>query len=110
MQVQRFGLHIDVSVGIARPLRLGPVPIEFDAVLIRIAQVQGFAHAVIAGAIERNPGGDQPLQRVGEIGACGVDDRKVIKSGGTRGGRLAALALPGVKSNVVVRNCAQKLP
>jgi hypothetical protein len=53
--------------------------VEFDAVLIRIAQVQGFADAVIAGAIERHPGGDQPPQRVGEIGARRVDDRKVIK-------------------------------
>ena len=30
------------------------IPIELDAVLIRIAKVEGFAYAVIAGAIEGN--------------------------------------------------------
>jgi len=41
-------------------LRLRPVPIEFDAVLVGVAQIQRLAHAVIAGPVERDAGLDQP--------------------------------------------------
>src|ERR1700731_5483441 len=57
---------------------------------------------MVARGVEWHLGGERPPQRAGEIGAGRVDDREVIKPGGAWGGRLAAPALPGVESDVVV--------
>ena len=48
--------HRQRSVRRARPLLFGPVPIELDAVLVGIAQIERLADAVIAGAVELNAG------------------------------------------------------
>jgi hypothetical protein len=36
----------------------GTIPINLDAILIRVTQIKRIAHAMITGAIERNAGGD----------------------------------------------------
>ena len=44
--------HRQRAIRRARPLFLRPVPIEFDAVLVGIAQIKRLADAVVAGAVE----------------------------------------------------------
>ena len=36
------------------PCLEGPVPIELDAVAVRIAQIESLAYAMVRGALERN--------------------------------------------------------
>jgi hypothetical protein len=95
--------HGKAAVGIARPFLRPSIPIKFDAVLVRIAQVQGLADAVIAGAIEENVCAPHPVQRIGKRGACWIEDR----GGGIARSfpapwRRAAPALPRVQSDVVM--------
>jgi hypothetical protein len=61
-QIERSGEHRKFAVCRAWPLLARPVPVELDAVVIGIAQIERFAYAVI-GALERNVGCDQTSQR-----------------------------------------------
>ena len=67
-----MGEHREFALCSARPLIPWPVPIQFDAVLIRIAQIKRFAQTVIGCAVERDVGRDQSAQRIGEFGAGGI--------------------------------------
>ena len=78
------------------------VPIKLDAVLVRVAQVKRLGDAVIGGAVERDLGDDQTVQRVGERLAGRVEDSRVEEAGSARGGRRAAFVLPGVEAEMVV--------
>jgi hypothetical protein len=46
-------------------LVFGAVPVEFYAVVVGIAEVEGFADAVVRRSVEGNVGGDEALQCVG---------------------------------------------
>ncbi len=102
LQVQPLGKHRQRPVRLARPFRFGPVPIQLDAVLVGIAQIQRLADAVIAGAVERNAGLDQAMQRIRQRGARRIQDRGVKQAGGAGRRRMAAFAFPGVEADVVV--------
>lgn len=102
LEIQRGGDHREFAVGGVGPVFTRAIPVEFDAVLVGIAQVEGFADAVVAGAFEGNAGVDQAPQGVGQIGAGGVEDREVEETGGARCGRVAAEAFPRVETDVVV--------
>src|SRR6478735_3723926 len=65
-QIEPLCEHRQRAVRVARPLLAGPVPIQFDAVLVGVAQVERLADAVVAGAVERNAGGDNAMQGIGE--------------------------------------------
>ena len=86
----------------AGPFGGGAVAVEFDAVLVGVAQIEGFAHAVVGRAFERDAGGDEAAQGVGERGAVGIKNRGVVEAGGAGGGRGAAAAFPGVEADVVM--------
>ena len=75
---------------------------QLDAVFVGIAQVEGFAHAVIAGAIERNARAQHAMQRIGECRPRRIEDGSVEEAGGARRRWMATLALPGIESDVVV--------
>jgi len=62
-QIEPLGEHRQRALRRARPLLFRPVPIELDAVLVRVAQIKRLADAVIAGAVEGNSGADDPVQR-----------------------------------------------
>ncbi len=98
----RLREHRKLAVSRARPLLLRTIPIELDAVLVGIAQVQRFADAVIAGAVELDPGADHPVQRVRQRRPGRIEDRGVKQSRGARRRRMAAFALPGVEPDMVV--------
>ena len=57
---------------------------------------------MVGGAVERDAGGHQPAQRVGEVAARRVEDRGVEEPGMAARRRGAAEALPGVEPDVVV--------
>src|ERR1051326_7931428 len=86
----------------ARPLGLRPVAVEFDAVLVGIAQIERLADAVVAGAVELDAGGQHAMQRIGQRGTVGIEDSGVKQAG--RAGRrwMAALAFPGIEPDVVM--------
>lgn len=84
------------------PCLEGPVPIELDAVAVRIAQIESLAYAMVRGALERNGKVEQPLERLGQGRAGRVAKGDVVESGGARRRRRAALRLPGVQADVMV--------
>src|SRR5258706_14266260 len=88
--------HREPACRIARPCCFRAVPIQLDAVAVRIAQVERLAHAVIARAFERNPGGRETPQRIRERRARGIKDRQMIKPGGSVRRWLPAGAVPCV--------------
>ena len=52
IQIELAREHRQRSIRLARPFRLRAVPVQLDAVLVGIAQVQRLADAVVAGAVE----------------------------------------------------------
>ena len=88
--------------GVARPFRTRPVPVELEAVAIRVAKIQRLADAVIAGAVKRDAGLLEPAKRVGERRAVRIADGEVIEAGRPGGGAWPATALPGVQADVVM--------
>ena len=85
-----------------RPSFLGAIPIELDAVLVGIAQIERFRDPVVAGAVERDAGRDQPAQRIGELGPRRIEDGEMVEAGRAGRRRLPAGALPGVQPDMVM--------
>lgn len=81
VEVQAVGEHCQGAVCGAGPLVGGAVPVEFDAVLVGVGEVEGFADAVIGGAVEGDVGGGEAAEGVGEGGAGGVEDCGVEEAG-----------------------------
>jgi hypothetical protein len=71
VEIEPLGEHRQRSVGVARPLFFRPVPIQFDAVLVGVAQIKRLADAVIAGAVERNAGLYYPNNASASAGRVG---------------------------------------
>lgn len=96
------GEHGELAVGRAGPLVRRAIPVEFDAVVVGVAEVEGFADAVVGGAVEFDACLEQTTEGVSELGAGGVDNGDVVKAG--RAGRRwrAASAFPGVESNMMM--------
>src|SRR5579871_291482 len=94
--------HRQPAVGSARPLLGRPIPIELDAVVVGIAQIKRFAHAVVGGALERDLGFDEPAQRIGEARAGRIQNRQMIEAGGTERRWCAAAALPGIEPDMMM--------
>src|ERR1700689_1287129 len=101
-EIEMPGVHGELTVGGPRPDFTPPGPVKLDAVVIGIAQIEGFTDAMIGGAVERNLGFDQPAQRIGQGGPCRVKDGKVIKTGRALRRWRPAAAFPGVKPDVMV--------
>ena len=86
LKIEALRHHRERPVGGARPLLLRAVAIELDAVLVGVAEIERFADAVIAGAVELDAGLDQPAERVGERRARRVEDGDVVEPGRAGGG------------------------
>lgn len=81
---------------------MGAVPVEFDSVLVGVAEVEGFAYAVVGGAIEGDVGFIKAVEGVCEVGSGGVEDGEVEEAGGVGWRRGSAEAFPGIQADVVV--------
>src|SRR5215207_5086541 len=91
------------------PQRRIAVPGQFDAVAVRVVQVDRFVGAVVGRAIDPPPVVEQALEGSGKVPPLGVVDGEVIEPGRPRRRRGAALALPGIEPNVVViPTCREK--
>lgn len=102
MQVEWIGEHLQRPVGLFRPFLFRSVPVELNAIVVWIAQVEGLADPVIARTLEGDLGDDQPSQSIGQQPPGRVKNGGMVKTGRTRGRRGATEALPGIKSEVVV--------
>src|SRR5205823_4152292 len=58
--------HGERTIGIAWPLVAGAIPVELQAVAVGVAEVEGFADAVVGGAVERDAGADETAKRIGQ--------------------------------------------
>ena len=102
MQIQRPSVHRQLPVRRSRPQLLWPVAIQFHAVLIRIAQVNRFAHAMVRCPIQRDPRVKHPAQSFRQCSTRGIDNRRVIQPCSSRRRRRAAQALPSIHSQMMV--------
>ena len=94
--------HCDAAIRRPRPRLPRAVPVEFDAVAIRVAQVERFADAVIGGAFEGYSRFDEPAQGVGQRRPRGVNYCNVVKAGCSRRRRRTTLAFPCIQPDVMV--------
>jgi len=74
VKVEPSRKHREVAIGISRPRFFRAIPIEFDAVFVRVTQIKRLTDAVIAGAIQGNARLSHTMQRVGQCCACGIQD------------------------------------
>ena len=95
-------MHGQSAIGGAGPLLGRAVPVEFHAVLVRIAKIQGFADTVIRGPVEMDASALKPPQGVGQGGPGGVTEGEMEETGRAAEGRLTALAIPRVQADVMV--------
>jgi hypothetical protein len=102
LEVEGVGVHGEAAVGAAGPVGFGAVPVELYAVEVWVVEVEGLADAVVGGPVERDVGGEEAAEGVGQGCACGIEDGEVVEAGGAGWGRLAAEGLPGVEADVVV--------
>jgi len=91
------------ALRIGRPVVVEPfcaraVVVELDPVAVGVGEVDRDVRAVV----DRVAVVEQPLDRVGELAAVGVEKRDVVEPGVPGRGRRAGGALPGVQADVVV--------
>jgi hypothetical protein len=101
-RVERLGDHAELALRGARPFGFGAIPVKLDAVAVGVAKIECLADAVVGGAFEWNVAADKAAEGVGELGARRIHDGEVIEAGGAGRGRGAAMALPGVETDVVM--------
>src|SRR3984957_6698377 len=101
-EVEAAGVHGEVAFDVVGPEVARAIPVELDAVVVGVAEVDGFADAVVRGAFERDFWGEDAAESGGEFGARGVDDGGVVEAGGARGRRVAAETFPRVEADVMV--------
>src|SRR5262245_49820774 len=102
LDVQRTREYPEASILVPGPLLHWAVPVELEAVTVRVAQIERFADSVIRGSLERDARLDEAPERVRERLAIGVADRGVEEPRVTRRRRRSAAGLPGVEPDVVV--------
>src|SRR5262245_3737988 len=102
LDIQRPREHPEASVLVPRPLLLRAIPVELEAVPVRVAEVEGFADSVIRGALERDARLDKATERIRERSAVGVADRGVEEPGVAGRRRRRPEGLPRVEADVVV--------
>jgi hypothetical protein len=63
VEIERAGKHAERPIDGPWPLLARTIPVEFNAVVIGIAQVKGFTDSVVGSAIERNAGASSDGER-----------------------------------------------
>src|SRR6185437_8330822 len=102
VEVEGAGEHREIPGRGTRPGLAWAVPIKLDAVVVGIAQIEGFADAVIGGAVEGDARGQHAAQRIRQLRAGGVEDGQMVEACRARCRRPATIALPGVERDVVM--------
>src|SRR6266480_7710393 len=94
-------LRMDFAIH-AWPFILRPVAVEFDAVAIRVAQVNGFTHTVVGCTLKGTSVVEEALERARQFSPVRIENREVIKPRAAGRRLRRPFARPGVKANVVM--------
>src|SRR5207244_11605890 len=86
--------HRDGTVGVPRPLFFRTITIKLEAVVIRIVEIKRFTDAMVARAVERNLGGEQPAKCLPQRCAIGIENCQVKPTGRARRRRRPAEPFP----------------
>src|SRR5262245_25169943 len=70
--IKRFVEGVEFAACRSRPFFQRTVPTEFDAIAVRVVNINGLADAMIACAINRDIRGHHASQRIGERGSCWI--------------------------------------
>ncbi len=84
------------------PFGAGAVVVELEPVSVGVVEGHGDVRAVVGAVVDRVAVVEQPLDRVAELAAVGVQERDVVEAGVPVWGWGAAGAVPGVQPEVVV--------
>src|SRR5829696_1216838 len=95
-------VHRQLAVRRTRPLLLRPIPIELDAIVIWVAQIECLAHAVVGGAVERNLRRDQAAERIRQNRTRRIENCQMVEAGGARLRRPTATTFPSVETDMMV--------
>ena len=79
MQIKWLRNHGQVTLSPAWPLLGRKVPVKLNSVIIRIAQVERVADAVIRSTLQRNLRLNQPVQGIREFRPRWIENRMMIK-------------------------------
>lgn len=82
MEIERVRVHLQRAVGLFRPFVFRAIPVEFDSVVVGIAQIERLAHTMVAGAFKRDLCRDEATQSVGEQLAGRVKNGRMVKARG----------------------------
>lgn len=102
MKIERLGDHGEFAGRRAGPLGLGAVEVEFDTVLVRVAEVERFTDAVIGSAVEIDAGREKAAEGIGQFAARGIENREMKQAGVAGRRRRAAQTLPVVQADVMM--------
>lgn len=102
VEIEPLREHRQISVCRPGPRLLRSVPIEFHAVVVRVAQVKRLADAMIAGPVERDSRFQDTAEGVGQRMTRRIQDGDVVQPGCPRRRGRSPLALPGVQAEVMV--------
>lgn len=78
------------------------VPVKFNAVVVRIAEIQGFADSMIGCSIKRNFVRGQSFEGISQRCSGGINDGQMVEACCSRGRGRAIFALPRVEADVMV--------
>jgi hypothetical protein len=86
----------------ARPSLLRLVPIQLDAIAVRVPEINGLANAVICRALERDGSFQDAAQGFGQLGPSWIQDGDMVKAGRAGRRRLTTGAFPSIEPDVMV--------
>jgi len=81
LEIERICDHGQVPSWVTWPGFSRAIAIQFDAIAIRIAEVEGLAHSMIGGAIQVNSRIHETPQGVRQRLAIGIADRDMVQAG-----------------------------
>jgi hypothetical protein len=102
LKLQRPRIHRQATLRVHRPLLPRTIPVELDAVLIRIAQIERLAYSVIRRPIQPHLRVDQAIERITQRCTRRVYQRQVIEPGCSWSRMRSAQTFPGIQPNVMV--------
>ncbi len=102
LQIERSRDHRQFSVFPSRPLFFGQIPIQFHAIVVRVAKIKRVAYAMVGRALQGNASMQHTPQGVCKFGPSGIENRQMIQARRIGCRSLAAEAFPGVQADMMV--------
>ena len=99
--VERKRRHLQLALG-TRPVLARPVAVDLDAVALGIVEIERLRHEMVGRAGEPMPARRDPVQRAGELGAVGDEEREMEEARGSTGARRRIGALDERHERAVV--------